>query len=129
MLTIKYFLNNAVKIRPKTTPPKVTTIKSVRLTSACGLSIQIPGIVKARPPATIAPADIAVCVTLISCKFVFPNSFRRNIETNTTNIIGHGKELNFNAINIELIVRIILPTEPIRRPLIVSCLSVIVLSS
>ena len=78
--------------------------------------------VKASPPATMAPADIAVCVTLISCRFVLPHSLSRNMDISTTNIIGHGTELSFRATNMELMVRITLPTDPMIRPLIVSCL-------
>ena len=59
-VTIKYFLNKAVKINPRITPPKVTVNKAPRLTSVSGLSIHMPGIVNASPPATIAPADMAV---------------------------------------------------------------------
>jgi len=86
------------------------------------MSIQMPGIVKARPPETIAPADIAVWVTLISLRLVFPMSFRENIDARATNTIGHGRELSLSAINIELMVMITDPMTPITRLLTVSCL-------
>ena len=44
-------------------------------------------------------------------------------------MIGHGSELSFKAINIELIVRITLPTAPITSPRAVSCLSFILSTS
>ena len=124
-VSIKYLRNSAVKISPRMTPPSVTTSRAVILISASGWSIQIPGIVNASPPATIAPADMAVWVTLISCRFVFPSAFRENMDTRTTNMIGHGRELSFSAMNMELMVRITLPIAPITRPLAVSCFSVI----
>ena len=49
------------------------------------------------------------------------------MDTSTTNIIGHGRELDFKAINMELIVRMMLPIEPMISPLIVSCFSFIVI--
>ena len=87
-----------------------------------GISIHMPGIVNARPPDTMAPADIAVCVTLISFRLVFPMSLRENIDARATNTIGHGRELSLNAMNIELMVMITDPMTPITRLLTVSCL-------
>ncbi|MPN33055.1 hypothetical protein SDC9_180538 [bioreactor metagenome] len=110
-----------MKINPNITPPTVIRIRVKGFISASGFSIQIPGNVKAKPPATIAPADIAVWVTFISLIFVFPHAFNANMETSATNIIGHGKELSFKATNIELMVRIIAPALPIINPLAVSC--------
>ena len=49
------------------------------------------------------------------------------MDISTTNMIGHGSELSFRAINMELIVRMILPMAPIIIPLTVSCLSVILI--
>ena len=65
-VSMKYFRKRAVKISPRATPPSVTASSWGRLTCAPGSSIQMPGMVNAIPPATIAPADMAVCVTLIS---------------------------------------------------------------
>ena len=86
-----------------------------------GIIIQIPGMVKASPPETMAPADMAVCVTLISFRLVFPMSFRENIEARATKMIGHGKELSLKAIYIELMVMITDPMTPRTRLLTVSC--------
>ncbi len=89
--------------------------------SASGLSIKIPGNVNAKPPAVIAPADIAVWVTLISLIFVRPNSFKKNMDTRATKIIGHGRAPNFSATYMELMVRTTAPAAPISMPLTVSC--------
>ena len=117
---------SAVNIRPKVTPANVIITSITGFTFASGSSIQIPGTVKASPPATIAPADMAVCVTLISFRLVLPHALRANIETSATNIIGQGNELNFSAMNMELIVIITAPAPPIIIPLTVSCLSLII---
>ena len=124
--TTKYFLISAVNIRPRVTPANVIITNITGFTFASGSSIQIPGTVNASPPATIAPADMAVCVTLISFRLVLPHALRANIETSATNIIGQGNELNFSAMNMELIVIITAPAPPIIIPLTVSCLSLII---
>ena len=119
---MKYLRIKAVNIKPKAVPPSAITRSCTREISAFGLRINIPGMVKATPPATIAPADIAVCVTFISLRFVLPRALRQTIENKATNIIGHGSELSFSAINIELQVIITEPIAPITIPLTVSCL-------
>ena len=96
--------------------PTVTIIMWRILTSASGFRMKIPGIVNASPPATIEPADIAVCVTLISFGFVFPRIFSPNMDTSTTNMIGHGSDEAFSATNIDEQVRMIAPMTPIMRP-------------
>ena len=120
-VTTKYLRMSAVKINPNSTPPNTTIINFTRFTSASGFNIKIPGNVNANPPAVMAPADIAVCVTLISLMFVFPNSFRKNMETKATKIMGHGNAPSFRATYIELMVKTTAPIAPIIIPLTVSC--------
>ena len=50
----------------------------------------MPGMVKARPPATMAPALITVCVTFASLRFVCPRAFRKNREMMAAKMMGQG---------------------------------------
>ena len=59
--------------------------------------------VKAKPPATIAPDDMPVWVTLISFNVVLPNNFNTAMESTATKIVGQGKALMRRAMYIELI--------------------------
>ena len=47
--------------------------------------------VNARPPATMAPADMMVWVTLASLRLALPMSFRKNSEMTAAKIIGQGR--------------------------------------
>ena len=46
--------------------------------------------VKASPPATMAPADMTVCVTFASFRFVCPRAFRKNREMMAAKMMGQG---------------------------------------
>src|SRR5665648_813299 len=73
-------------------------------------AIHKPGMVNARPPATIAPEDMPVWVTLISLSVVLPNNFNTAIERTATKMVGQGSALIRNAIYIELMPIRIAPT-------------------
>ena len=119
--SIKYFLTRAVKITPRIVPARVTINRVVKLTSACLSSIQIPGMVNASPPATMDPADIAVCVTLISFKFVFFIAFNIAMDITATKIVGHGRAPIRRATYMELVVIITAPMAPTIILRTVSC--------
>ena len=91
-------------------------------TSAFGLMIQSPGMVNASPPATMAPALMSVCVTLISCRVLFFARPRTDIESTVTKTVGHGRAPILSATYIELTVMISRPSIPVRAPRSVSCL-------
>ena len=67
--------------------------------SACP-SIHAPGMVNARPPATIEPADMTVCVTLASLRLAcpLPRAFRKNRETMAANTMGQGSAPILSAV-------------------------------
>ena len=117
----KCFRTNAENTTPSRAPDKLTAASAVNETSASGSSIQIPGNVKAIPPAIIAPADIAVCVTLISFKFVLPMSFRILMERIATKIVGQGSAPMRSATYMELVVMTTEPRAPMITPLSVNC--------
>ena len=68
------------------------TVISVRLISSARPSIHAPGMVKARPPATMAPADMMVCVTFASLRVDEPRetAFRKTREMMAANTMGQG---------------------------------------
>ena len=57
-----------------------------------------PGRVNATPPATIEPALIIVCVTVISFILFLLKSLSSDIEINVTIIVGQGNAPNFRTI-------------------------------
>ncbi len=63
--------------------------------------INKPGIVKARPPATIAPADIPVEATLTSFKLLLLKSRIKVRDNTATNIVGQGRALMRKATYID----------------------------
>ena len=105
-----------VKIRPRTVPVMVHTAISALLSR-----MNRPGMVKARPPATMEPADMAVWVTLISLTLVLPMSFSRHMESSVTNMMGQGREEAFRATNMEEAVRMMEPMTPITIARTVNC--------
>ena len=50
----------------------------------------MPGMVKARPPATMEPADITICVTLASLRLRCPKALSKNSATMEVKMVGHG---------------------------------------
>ena len=101
---------------PNKAPERVITSIEIGDTSACALSIQIPGSVNASPPATIAPELIMVWVTLISCKEDPLKRRKTAMLTTVTNTVGQGRAPMRKATYIELLVMTIRPSRPMTNP-------------
>ena len=102
-------------------PPTVTIMTFATLNSALLLRIKMPGMVNARPPATMDPADMQVWATLISLTLVLPSAFRANMDTSATNMMGHGREDAFSATNMDEHVRMTEPMMPMTMARTVNC--------
>ena len=72
-------------------PASATINMSSQLIWSAYPSIQAPGMVNARPPATMAPADMMVWVTLASLRLALPMSLRKNSEMTAAKTIGQGR--------------------------------------
>ena len=87
--------------RPITTPAMATANISPHETSPAP-SIQMPGMVNASPPATMAPADMMVCVTFASLRVAVPRlrsiALRKKREMMAAKIIGQGRAPIFSAV-------------------------------
>jgi len=101
---------------PNSAPERVITSIEIGDTSACALSIHIPGRVNARPPATIAPELIMVWVTLISCNEEPLNRRRTAILTTVTKTVGQGRAPMRKETYMELLVMTIRPSRPMMNP-------------
>ena len=88
--TIKCSRMSAVHTRPSAVPASATANISTQPMPSPMPSIQAPGMVKARPPATIAPADMMVWVTLASLRLALPSSLRKKSEMTAAKMIGQG---------------------------------------
>ena len=102
-------------------PPTVTSMTLRMLNSASLFKMKMPGMVNARPPATMAPADIQVWATLISLTLVLPMAFRANMDARATNMMGQGRDDAFRATNMEEHVKMMEPTTPIIIARAVNC--------
>jgi len=92
--------------------------------TASGLSIHKPGIVKASPPATIAPLLMIVWVTFISCREELRAFFNAAIERTVTKIVGHGRAPILRATYIEDAVMTSNPKIPMMIARAVRCRSI-----
>ena len=106
---------------PNRVPLRVTASSAGKCMGASGFSMWRPGRVKASPPATIPPADIAVCVTLISLTLVLPIPLSRAMDSTATKMVGQGNAPIRSATYTELVVMTTEPSAPIRRLRSVSC--------
>jgi hypothetical protein len=88
----------AVATKPRPVPASATASICAKPTSSAYPSIQAPGMVKASPPATMAPADMMVWVTLASLRLALPRSLRKKSETIAANTIGHGSAPSLSAV-------------------------------
>ena len=79
-------------------PASATIRSSHHVTLFSPVRIQIPGIVKAKPPATMEPADITVCVTFASFSVVLPSAFRKKSEMIAANTMGQGRAPILSAV-------------------------------
>ena len=80
-----------------------------------GPSIQRPGSVKARPPATMAPALMAAWQTLASWRSRLPRARRVTTDARAAKTMGQGRAPILRAMNMELAVSTALPTDPMTR--------------
>ena len=120
---MKWRRRSAVHTRPRTTPDSATSsISSQPASSACP-SIQAPGMVKASPPATMAPALMTVCVTFASLRLAlpWPSALRKNSEMMAANTMGQGSAPILRAVYTDAAVMMAQPTQPMRMPRSVSC--------
>ncbi len=108
---------------PKAEPDSANASICTSEISSASPSIQAPGTVNARPPATIAPDDMMVCVTLASLSVDVPRlmSLSRNNDKMAANTIGHGSAPILSATYTEDAVMTAHPTHPITTPRRVSC--------
>ncbi len=83
----------------------------------------MPGMVKARPPATMAPALITVCVTFASLRLALPcpRALRKNSEMMAANTMGQGSAPILRAVYTDAAVMMAQPTQPMTMPRSVSC--------
>ena len=88
---------STVNTRPRMVPESVTAKRAGRFAVASGSSIQMAGMVKATPPATRPPVDMAVWVTVISPALVLPRARRMTIERMATKMVGQGRAPNLRA--------------------------------
>ena len=89
-----------------------------------GSSIQSPGRVKARPPATMAPALMMVWVQLISWIVLPLQCLSAAMLTTVTKMVGQGRAPMRRATYMLLAVMTRRPSSPITNALQVSCLSI-----
>ena len=88
----------AVHTRPSSAPASATASISTQLTLSARPSIQMPGMVKARPPATMEPADMTICVTFASLRLRCPNARSKNSATMDVKMVGHGRAPSLRAV-------------------------------
>ena len=88
----------AVHTSPSSVPASATKSISTQLTSSASPSIQMPGMVKASPPATMEPADITIWVTFASLRLRRPKARSRNSATMEVKIVGHGSAPSLRAV-------------------------------
>lgn len=100
---------------PRTAPEMVTAIRGSSWTGASGFRIQIPGMVKASPPATMAPELMTVCVTLISRKVASPQMRSTDMLSTAAKRVGQGSAPMRRATYMELEVMITDPRSPMIR--------------
>ena len=84
------------------------------------VTIHMAGMVKARPPATIDPADMMVCVTLASCRLVLPSAFKKKSEMMAAKMIGQGSAPILSAVYADAAVITAQPMQPMTAPRTVS---------
>ena len=106
--------------RPSNTPASAMRIICVSETSPAP-SIQMPGMVKAKPPATMAPADMMVWVTFASFSERDFSARRKNSEIRAAKTIGQGRAPIFRAVYRDAAVITTQPMHPMMMLRRVSC--------
>ena len=87
-----------VHTSPKSVPASATASISPQLTSSARPKIQTPGMVKARPPATIEPADMMTWVIFASLRLVFPTARNSTSAVMEVKIVGQGRDPILRAV-------------------------------
>ena len=82
---------SAVHTRPSRVPASATSSISTQLTLSACPSIQMPGMVKARPPATMEPADMMICVTFASFRLLWPKARSSTSAVMEVKMVGQGR--------------------------------------
>ena len=121
--SMKWRRRSTVHTRPRMTPDSATSSISYQPTSSAYPSIQMPGMVNAKPPATMAPALMTVCVTLASLRLALPcpRALRKNSEMMAANTMGQGSAPILRAVYTDAAVMMAQPTQPMMMPRSVSC--------
>ena len=96
--TMKWRCMSAVHTRPSTVPHSATKNICTQPIWLASPSIHAPGSVNARPPATMAPADMMVWVTLASFRLALPRSLRKKSEMTAANTMGQGNAPSLSAV-------------------------------
>ena len=91
-------LISAVHTRPSSVPARATASISTQPALSPMPSIQMPGMVKARPPATMEPADMMIWVTFASLRLVRPRARRSTRAVMEVKMVGHGSAPIFSAV-------------------------------
>ena len=106
----------AVHTRPRRVPASATNSICSQLTSSARPMIQIPGMVKARPPATMDPADMMICVTLASFRLSWPKARSSTRAVMDVKMVGHGSAPILRAVYTDDAVMMTQPTRPMTIP-------------
>ena len=89
---------SAVHTRPNSVPASATASISCQDTSSAKPRIQIPGMVNARPPATMEPADMMTCVIFASLRLVWPSARKSTRAVIDVKMVGHGNAPILSAV-------------------------------
>ena len=112
---------SAVHTRPSSVPAKATTNSEGNPISLALPSIQMPGMVKARPPATMEPADMMTCVIFASFKLVLPSARSSTSAVMDVKMVGQGRAPILRAVYTDDAVMMTQPTQPMTIPAALSC--------
>ncbi len=107
--------------RPSRVPASATPPIWSGLASASSPSIQMPGIVNARPPATMEPADMMIWVMLASFRLLRPNARSRTSAVMDVKMVGQGSAPILSAVYTDEAVMMTQPTRPMTIPAALSC--------
>ena len=89
---------SAVATSPSSVPARATPSISPRLVPPSSPSIQMPGMVNARPPATMEPADMMIWVMFASFRLRWPKARSSTSAVMEVKMVGHGSEPILRAV-------------------------------
>ena len=111
----------AVHTRPKSVPASATAKSCGRPTCSSSPSIQMPGMVKASPPATMEPADIMTWVIFASLRLFLPSARSTTRAVIEVKMVGQGSAPILRAVYTDDAVMMTQPTHPTTMPAGLSC--------